>query len=119
VKSLRAGKADLKESYVLVKAGEAYLFNCHISPYSHGNIANHEPKRTRKLLLNRKELDKLSAKAQQKGYTLLALRLYFKGPYAKVVVGLGKGKRFFEKRETIKEKEAKKEVERALKGRNR
>jgi SsrA-binding protein len=119
VKSLRDGRANLKESYVLVKGGEAFLLNCHISPYSHGNILNHDPVRTRKLLLKRREIDKLEAKVAQKGYSLVPLKLYFKGPFAKVEVGLARGKKFFEKRETLKEKEARKEVERALKSRNR
>ena len=119
VKSLRAGRANLKDGYVLVKGGEAFLVNVHISPYSHGNIENHDPVRTRKLLLKHREIDKLAAKVAQKGYSLVPLKLYFKGPFAKVEVGLARGKKFFEKRETLKEKEARKEVERALKSRNR
>ena len=117
VKSLRDGKANLKDSYVLIKDSEAFLFNCHISPYSHGNIMNHEPLRTRKLLLHRKEIERLRGKIQQKGYTLLPLKLYFKGSHAKVEVGLAKGKRLYEKRETIKEREAKRTIERAMKSR--
>lgn len=117
VKSLRDGKANLRDSYVLIREGEAVLLNCHISPYSHGNVQNHEPTRTRKLLLKRREIDKLASKVAQKGYSLVPLRLYFKGPYAKVEIGLGRGKRFFEKRESIKEREAKKEIARALKTR--
>lgn len=119
VKSLRDGKANLRDSYVIVKEGEAYLLNCHISPYSHGNIQNHEPTRTRKLLLKKKEIGKLAAKVAQKGMSLIPLRIYFKGSNAKVEVGLGRGKRFFEKREVIKERESKKEIDRALKSRNR
>jgi SsrA-binding protein len=115
VKSLRDGRADLRDSYVAIREDEAYMLNCHISPYSHGNIENHEPTRTRKLLLSRREIDRLSARAAQKGYSLVPLRLYFKGPYAKVEVGLARGKRLFEKRETIKEREARKDIERALK----
>jgi SsrA-binding protein len=102
-----------------IALGEAFLVNVHISPYSHGNIENHDPVRTRKLLLKHREIDKLAAKVAQKGYSLVPLKLYFKGPFAKVEVGLARGKRFFEKRETLKEKEARKEVERALKSRNR
>lgn len=117
VKSLREGKANLKDSYVLVKNSEAFLFNCHISPYSHGNIMNHEPLRTRKLLLHRKEIEKLRAKIQQKGYTLLPLKIYFKDSYAKVEIGLARGKKLYEKRETIKEREAKRTIERAMKSR--
>lgn len=115
VKSLRDGRADLRDSYVAIREGEAYMLNCHISPYSHGNIENHEPTRTRKLLLSRREIDRLSARAAQKGYSLVPLRLYFKGSYAKVEVGLARGKRLFEKRETIKEREARRDIERALK----
>ncbi|MEW5745583.1 MAG: SsrA-binding protein SmpB [Nitrospirota bacterium] len=117
VKSLRDGKANLKDSYVLIKDGEVFLFNCHISPYTHGNIMNHEPLRTRKLLLNKKEIERLRGKAQQKGYTLVPLKIYFKGPYAKVEVGLARGKREYEKRETIKEREAKRDIERAMRSR--
>lgn len=119
VKSLRDGKANLKDSYVLIKDSEAFLFNCHISPYSHGNIMNHEPLRTRKLLLHKKEIERLKGKLVQKGYTLLPLKIYFKGPVAKVEIGLGKGKKQYEKRETIKEREAKKDIERAMKSSGR
>lgn len=115
VKSLREGKANLKDSYIMIKNGEAFLFNCHISQYSHGNIMNHEPLRTRKILLHRKEIEWLKGKVQQKGITLIPLKIYFKGPYAKVEIGLAKGKRQFEKREAIKEREAKKAIERAMK----
>ena len=118
VKSLRDGKANLKDSYVLVKDSEAVLLNCHISPYSHGNLMNHDPVRTRKLLLHLKEIERLKGKLVQKGYTLLPLKIYFKGPFAKVEIGLAKGKRLFEKREAIKEKEAKREIARTLKSRN-
>ena len=115
VKSLRDGKANLKDSYVLIKNAEIFLFNCHISPYSHGNIMNHDPLRTRKLLLHRKEIERIRGKALQKGFTLIPLKIYFKGSYAKVEIGLAKGKRLYEKRETIKEREAKRTIERAMK----
>ncbi len=117
VKSLREGRANLRDSYVAVKGGEAYLMNCHISPYSHGNIMNHEPLRTRKLLLHRKEIDWLRGKIEAKGYTLVPLKLYFKDSYAKVEIGLARGKKSFEKRETIKARDAKREIEKALKKR--
>lgn len=117
VKSLRDGKANLKDSYVLIKNAEAFILNCHISPYSHGNIMNHDPLRTRKLLLHRKEIERLRGKIQQKGYTLLPLKIYFKDSYVKVEVGLAKGKKVYEKRETIKEREAKRTIERAMKSR--
>jgi SsrA-binding protein len=119
VKSLRDGKVNLRESHVIIKGGEAFLLNCHISHYSHGNVQNHEPTRTRKLLLNKREIGKLAAKVAQKGMSLIPLRIYFKGSVAKVEIGLGRGKRFFEKRESIKERESKKEIDRALKTRNR
>ena len=115
VKSLRGGRANLKDSYVIIKEGELFLLNCHISPYIHGNIANHDPVRTRKLLMHRKEIDRLGGKAAAKGYTLIPLKIYFKDSFAKVEIGLAKGKRLFEKRETIKEKEARREIERAMK----
>jgi SsrA-binding protein len=118
VKSLREGKANLKDSYVLIKGGEAFLLNCHISPYSHGNIMNHEPLRTRKLLMHREEIDRLSGKAATKGYTLIPLKIYFRSSFAKVEIGAAKGKRLFEKRDSIKEREAKREIERAMKRRN-
>lgn len=117
VKSLRDGKANLKDSYVLIKDSEVILLNCHISPYSHGNIMNHDPLRTRTLLLHRKEIERLRGKMQQKGYTLIPLKIYFKGPYAKVEIGLAKGKRQYEKRETVKEREAKRAIEKAMKNR--
>lgn len=115
VKSIRQGKANLKESYIAIKDKEAFLFNCHISPYTHGNIMNHEPLRTRKLLFHSKEIEKLGIKTAQKGYTLLPLKLYLKGPYIKVSVGLGKGKRLYEKRQSIKERDAKREIAKELK----
>lgn len=117
VKSLRDGKANLKDSYVLIKDMEAFLFNCHISPYSHGNIMNHDPLRTRKLLLHKKEIERLKGKIQAKGYTLIPLKIYFKGSYAKVEIGLAKGKREYEKRESIKEREAKRAIEKVMKNR--
>lgn len=117
VKSLRDGKANLKDSYVIVKDGEVFLLNCHISPYSHGNIMNHDPLRTRKLLLHKKEITKLQGKAAQKGYSLIPLKLYFKNSHVKVEVGLARGKKQYEKRETIKKREADREIERAMKSR--
>ncbi len=117
VKSLRDGKANLKDSYVTVRDLEVFLLNCHISPYTHGNIMNHDPLRTRKLLLHRKEISRLQGKVAQKGYSLIPLKIYFKGSHAKVEVGLAKGKKQYEKRESIKKKEADREIERAMKSR--
>jgi len=115
VKSVREGKINLKDSYVIIKEEEAFLLNCHISPYSHGNIMNHDPLRTRKLLLHKREVMKLMGKAAQKGYSLIPLKVYLKDSRVKVEIGLAKGKRFFEKRDSIKAREAKREIERALK----
>ncbi|MEK7864843.1 MAG: SsrA-binding protein SmpB [Nitrospirota bacterium] len=117
VKSLREGKGNLKDSYVLAKDSELFLINCHISPYSHGNITNHEPLRTRKLLLHKKEIERLRGQVAQKGYSLIPLKIYFKGSFAKVEIGLAKGKRQYEKRDAIKKKEADREIERAMKSR--
>lgn len=117
VKSLREGRANLKDSYAMIKNGEAFLMNCHISPYSHGNIQNHDPLRTRKLLLHKREINKLWGNVSQKGLTLIPLKIYFKNGKAKVEIGLAKGKRQYEKRARIKEKEAKREIERHLKRR--
>jgi SsrA-binding protein len=119
VKSLRDAKANLMDSYVLIKDNEVFLFNCHISPYTHGNIMNHDPVRTRKLLLHKKELMKLQAKAAQKGYSVIPLKLYFKDGRAKAEIGLAKGKKQYEKRETIKKKEADREIQRAMRSRNK
>ncbi len=118
VKSLREGKGNLKDSYVLVKDSEVFLINCHISPYSHGNITNHEPLRTRKLLLHKKEIERLRGQVAQKGYSLIPLRIYFKGSFAKVEIGFAKGKKQYEKRDAIRKKEADREIERAMKSRN-
>jgi len=116
VKSLREGKANLKDSYVIIKNNESFLLNCHIAHYSHGNIMNHDPLRTRKLLLHRKEIDRLRGKIAMKGFTLIPLKMYFKGSFAKLEIGIAKGKRLFEKREAIKEREARQEIERGRKG---
>ena len=119
VKSLRLGLANLTDSYAIVKNEEMYLLNANISPYTHGNIANHEPLRTRKLLLHKEEIRKLAWKISQKGFTLIPLKIYFVRGKAKVLIGLAKGKKFYDKRETIKAKESKREVERVVKERNR
>jgi len=118
VKSLREGKANVKESYIIIKDHEVFLLSCHISPYSHGNIMNHDPLRTRKLLLHRKEINRLWGKTAMRGFTLIPLKIYFKGPVAKVEIALARGKKLFEKRETIKEKDARREIARAIRSRN-
>ncbi|MEF9425733.1 MAG: SsrA-binding protein SmpB [Candidatus Mariimomonas ferrooxydans] len=117
VKSMREGRVNLKDSYAVIKGNEVFLFNCHVSPYSHGNIQNHDPLRTRKLLLHRREIDKLWGKLSQRGFTLIPLRMYFKRGKAKVEIGLVKGKRKYEKREALKEKEAQREIQRHLRKR--
>lgn len=119
VKSLRQGLANLVDSYAIVKNDELFLLNANISPYPYGNIMNHEPLRTRKLLLHREEIRKLIGKITQKGFTLIPLKIYFSRGKAKVLIGLAKGKKAYDKRETIKEKESKREMERTLKDRNR
>lgn len=115
VKTLREGRANLKDGYVLIKGGEAFLIGVHINPYSHGNVQNHEPERTRKLLLKKTEIEKLRGKTAERGYSLVPLKLYFSRHLVKVEIGLVKGKRLFEKRQVIKEREAKKDIRRALK----
>lgn len=118
VKSLREGRVNLQDSYASVRGSEVFLHQCHISPYSHGNIMNHDPTRVRKLLLHKTEIHKLLGKTQQKGLTLIPLRIYFsKRGYAKVELGLAKGKKLYDRRETIKTREAGREVQRAIKER--
>ncbi len=118
VKSLRDGRVNLQDSYANVREGQIFLHHCHISPYSHGNLSNHEPLRTRKLLLHRKEINKLLVKTQQQGLTIIPLRIYFsKRGLAKVEIGLAKGKKQHDRRESDKTREASREVERAMKER--
>jgi SsrA-binding protein len=119
VKSLRQGKAQLADSYAMVERGEAFLHHLHISPYEQGNRSNHEPMRARKLLLHRRELNRLAGLTQQRGYALIPLRLYFTRGRAKVALGVCKGKKAHDKRRAIAEKEADREVRRALRGRSR
>jgi len=114
VKSLRMGKANLNDSFALVKSGEAFLNNLHISPYDFGNRENHDPDRMRKLLLHKKEIVKLFSKVREQGYSLVPLRLYFKNGKVKVEMGLAKGKKLYDKREAEAERTAKREMERAL-----
>jgi SsrA-binding protein len=115
VKSLREGKANLSDAYAIIQNNEAFLLNCHISPYSNAGPFNHEPTRTRKLLLHRSEINKLIGKTQEKGLTLIPIRLYFKKGKAKMELGLGKGKKLFDKRETIKRREQDREMAKILK----
>jgi SsrA-binding protein len=120
VKAVREGRVNLRDSYATVKDSEVTLHNCHISPYSHGNIMNHDPLRPRKLLLHRKEINKLLGRTQQKGLTLVPLRVYFTARgLAKVELALARGKKQYDRREEIKEREAGRELERARKQRAR
>lgn len=115
VKSLRDGKAQLKDAYVIFKDDEAFLFGAHISPYSHGNLQNHEPDRTRKLLLHRREIDKLKVQTTEKGLSVVPLRLYFKGSRVKAEIAVVRGKKQYDKRETEKKREADRETASAIK----
>jgi SsrA-binding protein len=115
VKSLRDGKANLKDSYVVVNGDQAFLLAAHISPYSHGNIQNHEPERKRKLLLHKREIEKLEVQIVEKGLTIVPLRLYFKGSRVKVEIAVVRGKKQYDKRETEKRREADREAAAAMK----
>jgi SsrA-binding protein len=117
VKSLRDGQANLKDSYVTFKNGEAFLFGAHISPYTHGNRENHDPIRTRKLLLHRREIEKLHVQVTEKGLSVVPLRLYFKSGRVKAELGVVRGKKLYDKRETEKKREADREAAVAMKER--
>ncbi|HVR37998.1 MAG TPA: SsrA-binding protein SmpB [Thermoanaerobaculia bacterium] len=117
VKSLREGKANLKDSYVSVKNSEAFLLGAHISPYTHGNLQNHDPERDRKLLMHRREIEKIHEQIQQKGLTVVPLRLYFKGGKVKAEIAVARGKQLFDKRETERRREADREAAVAIKQR--
>ena len=116
VKSLREGRANLGDSYGKIKNGEVFLVDAHISPYSYANQFNHDPLRTRRLLLHKREIRRLIGKVQEKGFTLIPLRLYFSNGKAKVELGLAKGKRLYDKRETLKRKTMERDMERGRKG---
>ena len=115
IKSIREGKANLKDSYAIIKNGEAFILNMHISHYDKGNIFNHEETRTRKLLLNKKEIYKLRDSIERDGYTLIPLKLYFKGNRAKISIGVARGKKNYDKRESIKKKDMNREIQKQLK----
>lgn len=119
VKSVMGGRVQLKESYVAVREGEAWLFNAHISPYSHGNRENHEPLRTRKLLLHRREIIRLEEAAVKQGMTLVATRVYLKNGRIKLEVGVARGKKMYDKRETEMRRTIDRETQAQLKERNR
>lgn len=115
IKSIREGKANLKDCYAIIKNNEVFLLNMYISKYENGSIFNHEERRTRKLLLNKKEILKLRDKVEISGYTLVPIKLYFKKNKAKILLGVAKGKKNYDKRESLKEKDIKKDIEKALK----
>ncbi|TQS74775.1 SsrA-binding protein SmpB [Ornithinibacillus gellani] len=119
IKSIRAGRVNLKDSHARINRGEVELINLHIAPYEQGNRFNHDPTRTRKLLLHRKEIDKLIGLTQQQGYALVPLRIYIKNGFAKVLIGLGKGKKKYDKREDLKQKQMKRDIDRALRDKDR
>ena len=118
VKSLRMGKCSIKEAYIRIEDGEAVIYGMHISPYEKGNIFNKDPLRPRKLLLHSYEIRKLGAKVQEKGYTIVPLRVYFKGSLAKMEIGLAKGKKLYDKRQDIAKKDQRREAEREFRERN-
>ena len=117
IKSIRNGKVNLKDSYATIKNGEAYIYNMHISHYEQGNIQNKDPLRTRKLLLNKCEINKLTGQIQQKGYSLIPMSLYFKRNFVKLELGIGKGKKLYDKRQDIAKKDAERRIDRAMKQR--
>ena len=115
IKSIRSDKVNLKDSYASIKNGECFIYGMHISPYEQGNIYNKDPLRSRKLLLNKKEINKLFGLIKQKGYSLIPITLYFKGSLVKLELGIGKGKKLYDKRQDIAKKDAQRRIERALK----
>ena len=118
VKSLRMGKCSIKESFVRIEKGEVFVYGMHISPYEKGNICNRDPLRVRKLLLHRSEINKIVGKIAEKGYTLVPLKVYFKGSLVKVEIGLAKGKKLYDKRADIAKKDIRREAEKEFKVRN-
>lgn len=119
VKSLREGRANLSDSYAVLRRGEAFLVNAHVSPYEKAGRDNPDPRRERKLLLNRNEISRLTVKVAERGLTLVPLSLYFKNGRAKVELGLARGKRMHDKRDSIRRREEEREIERAVRERNR
>ena len=115
VKALRDAKANLSDSYVHFRNNEAFLINCHISPYPNAGPFNHEPLRHRKLLLNRLEIERLESQTQEKGFSLIPLKMYFKNGKAKIEIGVGRGKKLYDKRETVKRREQDREMSKAMK----
>ena len=118
IKSIRNGKANLKDSYAIIKNGEVYIVGMHISPYEQGNIFNKNPLRDRKLLLNKREINKLIGLTKQKGYSLIPINMYFKGNLVKIELGIGKGKKLYDKREDIAKKDAERKIRQEYKQRD-
>jgi len=114
IKSVRAGRVNLRDSFVLIKDGEAWLMNAHIAPYKQAGRQNHDPRRPRKLLLHRYQINRLMGRVQEKGYTIVPLRMYLKGRWAKVEIALARGKKLYDKRRAIAEREAERRIRRAL-----
>jgi len=119
VKSIRMGKCSVKEAFVRIEKGQVFLYGMHVNPYEKGNIFNKDPLRVKKLLLHKYEIHKLEGKIREKGYTLVPLRVYFKGSLVKVEIGLARGKKLYDKRQDIAKKDQKREVEREFKGKFR
>ena len=119
VKSLRGAHVTFKDAFATVRNNEAWLVGCHINPYSHGTDANHDPERDRKLLLHRREISRLTGKVAERGLTLIPLRLYFKGGRAKLEIGLARGKKLHDKRSALREKETRREMEKAVRASRR
>ncbi|CAH0159289.1 SsrA-binding protein SmpB [Peribacillus simplex] len=119
IKAIRAARVNLKDAFAKIENGEIYLYNMHVSPYEQGNQFNHDPLRTRKLLLHKKEISKLIGVTKETGYTIVPLKMYLKNGFAKVLIGLGKGKKQYDKREDLKKKEAKRDIERAFRDRQK
>jgi SsrA-binding protein len=114
IKSIRSGRANLQDSYVTIRDGEAWLVNSHVSPYKQASQENHEPKRDRKLLLHRRQIDRLVGSIQTKGYTIIPLRIYLKNNRAKVEIALAKGKKLYDKRDDLAKRQAQRDMERAM-----
>lgn len=119
IKSIRNGKVQLRDAFVRIRDNEAWISNMHISPYDHGNQFNHDPTRSRKLLLHKKQISKLFGETKQQGVAIVPLKMYLKDGFAKVLIGVGKGKKDYDKREDLKKKDAKREMARVMKDRQR
>lgn len=115
IKAIRNRRINLKDGFIRIRKGEAYLYNVHISPYEQGNLFNHDPLRTRKLLLHKKQIKKLEEEQKQAGITIVPLKVYLKDGYAKVLIGVAKGKKLYDKRQALKEKAVKRDIDRSIK----